>query len=541
MTKRIAAAVFFVLVAIAAVAPIRSYDYFWHLTTGRWIVEHRAIPRFDPLAVASAHAPWINGEWLYEIVLYALHGFGGDGGISIISALLAAAIFTAGFFFAAREQDVGVALLIAAIAFAGASDRLGVRPAAAAALLIVVALGLLGSRLRLTPLTIAYAALTIVWINVHPSALLAPLLAMITMLRSAGEPADEPSALRGLRAIAWRRWVVVVASAVALLVNPYGWNAIVAPLRLTSEIRSGGFVNAEWLPSSFDYFPLLYVTIAVVVLLFLGARDKRGNAWRFVTFAILAALAFRYVRNQGLFFAALPLLVPPLGKFSRRVSTALAACALFPLAWAFQHDIHRIGVDDERFPMHAVAALRSYNLDGNIYNVDQFGGLIEWTFYPARRALTDGRNELFRDFIAADAVAHRDSRAWHAMIAKYSLVLAVDEYQNEKIEVVDVASGERRSLPASLVRYRRRDWALIAFDDAAMVFARRDAFPLARLDPIEYHVLVPDDPSIGYANAEIRDRARKEIARARAQFGDIRVVRELERGAAGDPSPGGSG
>jgi hypothetical protein len=99
------------------------------------------------------------------------------------------------------------------------------------------------------------------------------------------------------------------------------------------------------------------------------------------------------------------------------------------------------------------------------------------------------------------------------------------------VEVLDVASGERRALPVSLVRYRRRDWALIAFDDAAMVFARRDAFPRKRLDAIEYRFLVPDDPAIGYANAEFRDAARKEIARAKAQFGDIRVVRELERGA----------
>jgi hypothetical protein len=514
MTKRIAAAAFFVLVAVAAVAPIRSYDYFWHLATGRWIVDHHAVAVFDPLAVASAHVPWIDGEWLYQIVLYALHGIGGDAGISIFSALLAAAIFTTGVLFAAREQDIGVALFIAAIAFAGASDRLGVRPAAAAALLIVIAIGVLGSRLRLSPLTITYVCLTIVWINVHPSALLAPVLALITMLTDV------------------RRWIVAAASAAALLVNPYGWNAILAPLRLTSEIHSGAFVNAEWLPSSIDFFPLLYGTVAAVLLLFLIARDKRGNAWRFVTFAILAALAFRYVRNQGLYFAALPLLVPPLGKLSRRVSIAAAACALLPLAWVFQHDVHHLGADDERFPMRAVSALRSYQLGGNIYNVDQFGGLLEWTFYPERRVLTDGRNELFGDFIAADAVARRDSRAWHAMIAKYAAVLAVDEYQSEKIEVVDVASGERRALPASLVRYRRRDWALIAFDDAAMAFARRDAFPPERLAQIEYRFLVPDDPSIRYRNAEIRDAARKEVARAKAQFGNIRVVRDLESGAA---------
>ncbi|MEA2328133.1 MAG: hypothetical protein QOE68_3092 [Thermoanaerobaculia bacterium] len=514
MTKRIAAAGFFVLAAIAAVTPIRSYDYFWHLTTGRWIVEHHAIPRFDPLTLASAHVPWINGEWLYEIMLYALHGIGGDLGISILSAILAAAIFAIAILI--TSQDAGVALLIAGVAFAGASDRLGVRPAAAAALLIVIAIGLLGSRLRLVPLTIAYAALTILWINVHPSALLTPVLALICVLRAR-------SALRAL--------ILAAASAIALLVNPYGWNAMLAPLRLTAEIHNGAFVNAEWLPSTFAFFPLLYVTIGAVILLFLGTREKRANAWRFVIFALLAALAIRYVRNQGLYFAALPLLVPPVGNVSRRVSIAIAACALIPLAWTFQHDVHRPGIDDERFPTRAVSALKSYNLAGNIYNVDQFGGLIEWTFYPERRALTDGRNELFRDFIEADAVARRDSRAWHAMIARYGLVLAVDEYQSEKIEVLDVARGERQALPASLVRYRRRDWALIAFDDAAMVFARRDAFPASRLDAIEYRFLVPDDPGIGYRNAEFRNLARKEIARAKAQFGHIRVVRELETGA----------
>src|SRR5437899_12276730 len=103
MARRLAAIALLLLVAIAAVGPIRSYDYFWHLATGRWIVEHHAIPRFDPLAVASAHVPWINGEWLYEIVLYALRGIAGDGGISIASALLVASIFAAGFVFASRE------------------------------------------------------------------------------------------------------------------------------------------------------------------------------------------------------------------------------------------------------------------------------------------------------------------------------------------------------------------------------------------------------------------------------------------------------
>ncbi|HYU26837.1 MAG TPA: hypothetical protein VEO74_16615 [Thermoanaerobaculia bacterium] len=508
--KRLAALALFVLVAIAAVGPIRSYDYFWQLAAGRWIVDHHALPASDPLAIASEKSEWIDGEWLWQAAAYIAHNAGGDNGMSIYHALFVGLIFGAAFLFS--EHDVGVALALCAVGFAGASDRLGVRPATDAALFTVVAIGLLSSKLPVARLAVFYGVLTIVWINVHPSALLAPVLAAMAMF------------------IDVRRWTVAAASAVALLVNPYGWKAITAPLKLSALIRSGEFVNAEWLPSPWEIFPLLYVTIAALVLFFAVTREKRANLWRMAMFVLLAALAVRYVRNQGLYFAALPLLVPPVRKLSRNVSIGFAVAALVPLGWAMQRTDHATGADPRYFPLRAVAKLKSYALPGNIYNVDQFGGLIEWELYPQRRALTDGRNELFAKFIAEDDKAHHDSRAWHAMIVQYDLALAVDEYAREKVEVVDAESGERRSLPASLVRYRRRDWALIAFDDVAMVFARRDKFPPEVIDRIEYRFLVPDDPHIRFLNEQFRNAARDEAARARRELGDLNVVRELEEG-----------
>jgi hypothetical protein len=323
-----------------------------------------------------------------------------------------------------------------------------------------------------------------------------------------------------------RRWRIAVASALALLLNPFGWRAIFAPLELTFMLRSGQFVNAEWLPSSPTLFPLLYVTAAAVVIAFFGSPQKREHAWRLAIFLGLAALAIQHVRNQSLYFAALPLIFVPIASLSRKASTAFALASILPIGWAYAQSDHFTGIDEERFPVRAVARL---HLPGNIYNVDQFGGYLEWVFYPQRRVLTDGRNELFTDFIAEDARARQDSRAWRALLQKYRLDLAVDEYA-EKIEVVDVASGERRRLPASLVRYRRRDWALIGFDDAAMIFARRAAFPPQTIAPIEYRYVVPDDPHIGYINEAARNGARAEVARAKRELGEIRVVRELEAG-----------
>jgi hypothetical protein len=248
-----------------------------------------------------------------------------------------------------------------------------------------------------------------------------------------------------------------------------------------------------------------------------------------LVFMLLAALAIQHVRNQGLYFAALPLFVPALGPLSR-YRVAIAALAVVPLVWVLAHQDRRVGIDDIRFPVRAVARLQATGLPGNIYNVDQFGGYLEWVFHPQRRVLTDGRNELFRDFIAMDFRARRDSRVWHALLAQYHVDLAVDEYQRDKVEVIDVARSERRYLPASLVRYRRRDWALIAFDDAAMVFARRAAFAPALIERIEYRYLVPDDPSTPFASDAARLAARAEIARAQREVGDLNIVRELARG-----------
>src|SRR5580765_1400443 len=216
MNKRIAAAVLFVAVAGAALGPIRSYDAFWHFAAGHWIVAHHALPQTDPLAVASAQVPWINGEWLWQVMAFAVVQAIGLAGASWLTAVIIAAVFTLALWFAAREQDLGIALVITAVAFAGASDRLGVRPLTAAALLVVVAIALLAqTEMSVTGLAVAYALVTVLWINTHPSALLAPLLAAATLL------IDE------------RRWRVAAASAAAsaaaLFVNPFGWHAIVEP------------------------------------------------------------------------------------------------------------------------------------------------------------------------------------------------------------------------------------------------------------------------------------------------------------------------
>src|SRR5687768_10644374 len=130
----------FVILALAAIAPIRSYDLFWHLATGRWIVEHRALPLNDPFTIGSDRDPWINGSWLIQVVAYGLHELVGPAGLSIVRGAGAALLFTIVYIFAARDSAPHVALPLVALGFAGAMPLLDVRPSSLAALFVVLAI-----------------------------------------------------------------------------------------------------------------------------------------------------------------------------------------------------------------------------------------------------------------------------------------------------------------------------------------------------------------------------------------------------------------
>ena len=52
-------------------------DLWWHMATGRYIVETGTIPRVDPFSYTATGRPWVAHEWLAEVVLYLTYRSGG--------------------------------------------------------------------------------------------------------------------------------------------------------------------------------------------------------------------------------------------------------------------------------------------------------------------------------------------------------------------------------------------------------------------------------------------------------------------------------
>lgn len=496
----------FLLFVVLGFTPIRSYDYFWHLATGRWIAEHGALPYADPFAVASDRIEWINGSWLFQWLSYVVFEAGGHQLVNVVRIAAVAAAFSTIAQWLARTTGATVAIAVTVLSFAGAAHRLGTRPETAGAICCVFALMLLlreGSSRRETAL---FTLLTLIWANMHPSALLAPVMsAVVTVVPLLDD--RTRSARAGV--------VRTLLAAAALLVTPHGWKGVVAPFQLAAQVGEGKFVNLEWLPSSPMQFPLLYLAIATgaALLLFSPAREWR----RIALLAFFALLAARYVRNHGFFFAVLPLLIAPeLARLrsvltQRRSALLLGGAAVIAAAVTLTLPFDA-GVDQDIFPHRSVSTLKALPLQGAIYNPDQFGGFIIWNVYPHRRALTDGRNELHATYISALEKARMDNRSWRAFLTRYGVTAAVEEYRREPLEVVDPRSGQRTPAAPSLAFFPRREWALVDFDEASMLFVKRSAVAASTLAGVEFTELRPDLTS----RSEVRDRDRflEELNRA---------------------------
>src|SRR3954464_11393049 len=66
-------------------------DVSWHIATGQWILDHRAIPSTDPFSFPWAGKPGVPIEWLAEVIYASAFRLAGYGGVAaIVTAALMA-------------------------------------------------------------------------------------------------------------------------------------------------------------------------------------------------------------------------------------------------------------------------------------------------------------------------------------------------------------------------------------------------------------------------------------------------------------------
>ena len=337
-------------------------DFGWHLQSGRYILQH-GIPPTDIFTYTAPDFPWINHEWLSDIVIVGAYAAGGFVGVAGLFAL----IWTAALVLASRT----VRWPVLAIAVAAMLDTITARPNAWTALFF--ALVLLAVRRRVYwPLIPLFA----LWANKHGGFIMGFLV---------------------LGVAAWHdrkyRWVLA-GCLVATFLNPYGPTLYVELWRTFSDGNLRRHI-VEWQPLAVGVLSGFYIVAYLVIGATTGWRRRA-----FILPTILLVSAISTMRQFPLFVvASLGLIDLGYGKLVDFLSVKAGwKTYLLPLlavgivaAPVFKIIRH----PDNQSPIVQVAQLSARPCQGNLFNDYDFGGYLIWKL-PQTKIYIDGRMPSWR-------------------------------------------------------------------------------------------------------------------------------------------------
>jgi len=466
--------------------PIDDPDLWWHLSAGRWIAEHRAVPAADWLSHTMAGKAWTDFEWLSQLSFWAADRCAGPAGLWALKAgLLGCAVAVV------HSMLKGLGLPAFWRAFGAAFWCAAVIPRAdlRTELFSVLAFALLLRRLRLGPAPGPAAAFLsfCLWANLHAGFVYG--LALLGVFAAFDAPR------RGRLSLA------LAAGAAGTLLNPYGWDVYGVLWEHARALEPLRRFIVEWAPLTFrrtSHWPT-WLLLAGWAALLARAWRRGGRAPSPAMAAATALFGLGVLRHSRLmvFFATLS--VPaalelaassgvldrvrrsPAGRLARalgpRAVAPLCAAGFFAALWWGRWDRAFEGfVRESDFPARTAAWLEEQpGLEARTaYNPWEWGGYLGWRLGPRLRVFQDGRY-LFHPLLEEENEALRSPETWQAYLDRRGVDLAILKSPARRDCVAYRWFGEREG-------FRRRDflrympparWRLARFDEQALVYVRR--------------------------------------------------------------------
>jgi hypothetical protein len=290
----------YVVVVLAALPQTLVQDSWLTLVSGREIAQH-GLPSTDTLTVWSHGKPWVDQQWLAQIVFYGLDRLGGVKLVLLAHGLLLASAFAAALAVARRRASQKSVALVGVVCMLAAPWALQMRAQSFAPLLFVALMGLLVADGRApTRRVLLVLPILALWANLHGTAVLgAALVALraVTRLRAAPERRLESLAL--------------LASPALLVASPYGFSLLGYYHRMLTSPLLGKFLD-EWRPSTPSSTTALFYVLAFAAT-GLAARHVRAlGRFELLALASLTVSALLAVRSIVWFALACTILLPPL-------------------------------------------------------------------------------------------------------------------------------------------------------------------------------------------------------------------------------------
>jgi hypothetical protein len=464
----------FLLTAVIFVFSVKQFaepDIWWHLRNARQLEQQHRFPGTDTYSFGAAGAPWLDHEWLSEILFFlGFRAIGLQGILAIYFAVLVL-IYVGVYYSSCR---------------AGASCKNAVITTLLAIFLGVVSIGprvllfgwlcMVGLLLVLDHFQRSHKDLWLLpplftlWINLHGTWVFGIVVLAITIVSGLAEGKWGLVVARRWSPLQLRKLVLVfAASLAALFVNPFGYRLVLYPFDFLLHRSISRKYVEEWqsvdLGSGNGKLALILIFALLAAALF-SRRCWKLDEVLLIVFALWAALS----HSRSLFFAGLiipPILAPRFMLFppyqreldKPRLNGCIMAIVvvlvifLFPSAAKLEQKV------EGEYPKAALEFMQQQHVNGRIFNQYVWGGYIEWSA-PELKPFIDGRADIF--------VTNRTFDEYFSAVLIRKPFEVLDKYR------IDYALLEPKR-PLSYLLGHSSAWRQIYSDNVAILFQRKPA------------------------------------------------------------------
>jgi hypothetical protein len=413
---------------------MRGSDFWWHLASGRWMLEHRSVPRTDFWSYTHWGQPWMHHEWLSDVLYAAWEKLLGMESLVWWKWCVIVATFLLLMRCLHRLARCPLAALLAAgFALAVAAPFLDIRPHLYSLLGYVLVLRLALIRERPAPLL---PLIFLVWVNLHGGfffglmALSIALFAWVLFPEAVGNSGAAASSAEPAK----RRWAYAVALGLACagicLINPNFAEPFVYPLRYAFSATSPYRSLNEWKPPfesggiAAPLFPYALGVIGVAVLWLLISGRWRSRRRESLAGLLLSTLTLLMALESRRFiplfaisgslllapalaalFAALesrlrPPLEQKLGPLPTRLLVSVAALIAGALLLAPYPQSNRAFLyltAEDTFPVETLNFVEANGIAGRTFAYYNWGGYIHLRLDGQLQVYIDGRADTVFD------------------------------------------------------------------------------------------------------------------------------------------------
>ena len=424
-------------------------DVSWHIATGEWILDHRAIPHTDPFSFTWAGKPWVPIEWLAEVIYASAYRLAGYAGVAALVTTALIALHAIVYLNASRR--IRAALLpVVAMDFV-LIPMLSARPHVLTwPLLALWTWLMLRAREQGRAPPLVAALLMALWANLHGGFVFGLAIAGAFGLEALVVSADKVRALR--------QWLIFGAACiVAVFINGNAVEGVFHPLRFT-QLQMLPLIE-EWKPSRPSTAPFAFAVLALTLALIAWKRPRLP--WvRWLLLAGFLGLALLQVRHQAMLAIVAAMLLPTDFAWGEAQHPAASPSLGWITAGAAVLLVVRAAVplqppENEANPWHLIAEVPPQLRSEPVLNGYSMGGPL---ILSGIRPYVDGRGDMYGDALVVDyaRIANGDADAFGSAVQRWNIRWAILPKDSKLIPLLE-------HLP---------DWKLLRRDAVGAIYVR---------------------------------------------------------------------